>query len=341
MTSYIEDILDQPAALQTTLEGLSAAEPLSIFAARLSEGRYRRVILTGMGSSQHVLQPLLLRLLANNLTALAVETSELIHYTPALLEPASLIVAVSQSGESVEVVRMLEKARGKTDVIGVTNSPASTLAQQAKAVVLTQAGPETSVSCKTYLASLTGLCWLGDQLVGDPASSQFPALAQAPRLAAQYLSRWREHVERLKAWLVGMQSLFLLGRGASLAAAYAGALIIKESSHTPAEGMSSAAFRHGPLEMVDEHTRAIVFTGSPETAGLNEKLAQDIRLAGGQAGAAGMSEGNSPFDLPSGPEPVLPVLEMLPAQMTSLALAELKGHEAGKFVRLLKVTTSE
>jgi glucosamine--fructose-6-phosphate aminotransferase (isomerizing) len=90
-----------------------------------------------------------------------VETSELVHYTNRFFDPKTLIIAVSQSGQSAEMVRLVRTNHKDCTVIAVTNTPDSPLAKHATAAVLTQAGNEFSVSCKTYVTALMALKWLG------------------------------------------------------------------------------------------------------------------------------------------------------------------------------------
>ncbi len=163
--AYLRDILDQPRALEDTLAGLEVTEPLQQLAGRLQEGEFKTIVLTGMGSSFHALHPLNLELIDHGFTAMMVETSELLHYRQRLFDPRTLIIAVSQSGQSAEVVRLLELNRGKSSVIAVTNTPSSPLADEADATIFSQAGEEFSVSCKTYLAALMALQWLGRRLL--------------------------------------------------------------------------------------------------------------------------------------------------------------------------------
>lgn len=335
---YLDDILAQPEALQHTLDGLKASQALPDF---LSSGKIRRVVLTGMGSSYYALHLLHMRLVERGMCTFMVETSELIHYGRALIDPHSLIVAVSQSGKSAEIERLLELAKGKSAIIGVTNTPDSPLAAQAAAVVLTAAGAEFSVSCKTYLATLAALVWLGDQLSGDPGLVQFPQLAGAPQAVARYLQNWQTYHAFLSQYLANIRHIFLVGRGLSLAAAGTGALIIKESAHFHAEGMSSAAFRHGPYEMSEAGVLVVVYKGAAATGELNIRLMQDVNAVGGQAELVLTSDNPGPFYLPNGPEVIRPILEILPAQQISLALAAIKGHEAGRFQRGSKVTITE
>jgi glucosamine--fructose-6-phosphate aminotransferase (isomerizing) len=337
--SYLNDLLDQPSALQATLDSLSCKSRLTTFARGLRTGKYRRVILTGMGSSYHGLYPLQLRLFALPLGVIRLETAELIHFAPKLIDPENLIVAVSQSGQSAEVVQLLELTHTRVDLIGVTNTPGSTLAERASLPILTCAGEEATVSCKTYISALAALAWLGDQLMGE--LTHFPALADMPEKVAEYWSGWQDAVEVLRQILAGIKGLYLLGRGDSLAAACAGALIIKEAARFGAEGMNSAAFRHGPLELVTPHTLALVYLGDGTTSKMNARIAEDIVAAGGLAETVGIRSQMPPFQLPQCPTPALPILEIMLAQMASLALAELAGFEAGKFIHASKVTTME
>ena len=106
--AYLRDILDQPRVLEETLAQLEVSESLQRLAGGLKEGKFEKVVLTGMGSSFHALHPLNIQLIDHGFTAVMVETSELLHYQNRLFDPKTLIVAVSQSGQSAEVVRLLE-----------------------------------------------------------------------------------------------------------------------------------------------------------------------------------------------------------------------------------------
>jgi glucosamine--fructose-6-phosphate aminotransferase (isomerizing) len=340
-TGYVRDILDQPAALGDSLAAFAAFPSLRPFAERLAAGDLRRVVLTGMGSSYYALHPLTLTLIARGLTAQMFETSELIHYAPALLEPHTLLVVVSQSGRSVEVVQLLKQTRGCVPVVGLTNTADSPLALQADVLLLTRAGDEFSVSSKTYVTALAALAWLGEALTGHDPAPTCVDLERVPAAMAQYLAHWTEHVETLCRQLADVRHLLLVGRGPSLAAVGTGALIIKESAHFPAQGLSSAAFRHGPLEMASPDHFVLVYSGAAVTGELNARLADDIRAAGGRAALVRESPVVDVFALPPAAEVARPLLEILPAQMLSLALAKLKGHEPGHFERATKVTLTE
>jgi glucosamine--fructose-6-phosphate aminotransferase (isomerizing) len=340
-SAYLQDILDQPAALEATLLGLRQSPPLSAFPKKLAGGKYRQVILTGMGSSCFALQPLYLRLLKQGFCAQMIETSELVHHASVLIAPHNLVIAVSQSGQSAEILQLLAQTGGGVSLIAVTNTPDSPLAQRSSAALITRAGVEYSVSCKTYLATLAALAWLGDSLLGEQVNGQFAKLDDAPKLVSGYLECWQDHVAELVERLRPIRHLFLLGRGSSLAAVGTGGLIIKEAARFHSEGMSSAAFRHGPIEMLSPQVFALVYLGASSMVTHNAQLVQDILAAGGDAEAVGQGGSASPFELPPCDPAVLPLLEILPAQMCSLALAELQGLQPGQFRLAKKITTTE
>jgi glucosamine--fructose-6-phosphate aminotransferase (isomerizing) len=330
--AYLRDILDQPRALENTLASLEISPALQSIAAKLRDGGFRNVVLTGMGSSFHALHPTRLALVEQGFSPMMVETGELIHYMMPLFDPKTLIIAVSQSGQSAEIVRLLEVNQHKAAVIGLTNTADSQLAQCADAVVLTSAGSESSVSCKTYVTALLALEWLTTVLCNGDLETAADQMKRAIPAVREYLVDWTSHVERFAGLLSGIQNLFLVGRGASLAAVGCGALIIKESDHFPAEGMSSASFRHGPFEMLSEESFVLVLGGDQRIRDLNVRLLDDIRQQGGRAEL---------IDPPASPMGLRSILEILPVQMITLALAAQVGREPGRFERTSKITTRE
>lgn len=338
---YLRDILDQPRALTATLGQLELPKELSVLARRLHGSQIKRIVLTGMGASFHALYPLFLELNGCGYTAVRIETSELIHSVQRWFEPETLIIAISQSGESAEVVRLIEENRGRAAIVGITNDADSALALGANTSILTVAGDEFSVSCKTYVTALMALRLLGGCLCGCDPSQTREELAQSVPAVASYLRNWKNHVFDLTAEIGRIHHLFLLGRGASLAATGEGALIVKESVRRHAEGMSGAAFRHGPLEMVNRETFAVVFAGAGSTRTLQARLLEDIRQAGGRAGWIAEDASPGAWKLPETPPAVRPIVEVLPVQMMTLALAAEAGIEAGRFARVSKITTTE
>lgn len=330
------DLLAQPGALTDTVASLSSNSfpPGLALAAE-------RIVLTGHGASLHAVHPLRLRLVRAGRTAFVVETAELLYAQSALLNARTLVIAVSQSGKSAETVALLEQVRREASppfVIGITNGADSPLACQADAAVVLRAGSEHSVSCKTYLATLAALEWLGGVLCGEDLAPIQSELSLAAPTVQAYYGDWQEKVAHLASEFGNPRHLFLAGRGSSLAAVATGAIILKESTRIQAEGMSAPEFRHGLFELINPGLHALVFSGDPATAPLNESLVRDVRRMGGRAVLIGEHGEPGPFRLPAVPERLRPMMEMLPVQLLSLALAANAGHVPGDFERASKVT---
>jgi len=330
----------QPQALRATLAWLSQAGRWEAAREFVGARPWQRIVLTGMGSSYHTLHPINLTLIEAGLSPVMMETSELVHYGLPLLSEQTLVVAVSQSGGSAETVRLLELDR-RAPVLGVTNTAASALAQRADLTLLAQAGPEFSVSCKTYVANMLTLQWLAALLSGQDEAQCLAQLEPAPDLVAKYLQGWRANSEALAEKLRGMRHVFLTGRGSSLSAVGTGALIIKEAARVHAEGMSSAAFRHGPIEMLRPDMLIAVYRGDVRTQALNHRLTRDLLARGAHCYEIAHDAGLPAFRLPDCPPPLHPILEILPVQMMTLALAALAGREAGHFEQATKITGTE
>jgi glucosamine--fructose-6-phosphate aminotransferase (isomerizing) len=337
---YFRDLMAQPAALDATLAWLREADRWEQVHRQVRSRAWKRIVLTGMGSSFHTLQPLYWALIAGGFNPVLMETSELIHYGLPLCDEQTLIVAVSQSGASAETVRLLELQR-RSPILGVTNTADSQLARRADSSLLVQAGSEFSVSCKTYVGGMLCLQWLGAIFADADEAQTLRRIEPAADLARRYLQDWHAHVEALASPLLGIQHLFLAGRGDSLAAVCTGALIIKESAHFHAEGMSSAALRHGPLEMLQADMLTAVFNGDERTRALNRQLAAELIAQGRHCLEIGSESACAALRLPDCDALLRPIVEILPVQMMSLVLAAHMGREAGRFEHTSKITDTE
>jgi glucosamine--fructose-6-phosphate aminotransferase (isomerizing) len=340
MNPYINDILAQPQALRDTLAALR--EPpatLTTIATDLQANRFQRIVLTGMGGSFAALVPLWQTLVQAGHAPLLVETSELIYSAPALLGNNTLLIIVSQSGRSAEIVRVLDMANGAT-VLAITNTAGSPLAQRAHCALVTQAGEESNVSCKTYVCALAALALCGAAL----GQGDWPAVNAQLEGSVGFVDFYVSQVHGISSLMaehVTSSSLALCGRGASLAAAMCGGLIIKEAAKFHSEGMGSAAFRHGPLELATTGLCVFVYEGMPDVAPLNARLVRDVNAAGGHGFLIGPNAEDAAFRLPEVPTVALPVIEILPAQMLSVGIAYSKGIEPGMFIVNTKVTATE
>jgi len=337
---YFRDLMGQPAALEATLDWLAAAGRWRVASEFIGARSWKRIVLTGMGSSHHALHVLDLALIEAGMSPIVLETAELIHYGQALCDAETLLVVVSQSGGSAEILRLVEINR-QSPLLAVTNTEDSPLARAAHLSLLTHAGPEFSVSCKTYVAALLALQWLAGVFAGADEQATLRGLESAVPLVREYLAAWRSHTAVLAGELEGIRHLFLTGRGRSLAAAGTGALITKESARFPAEGMSSAALRHGPLEMLRDDILTLVFAGDEPTRALNRRLVSQLRAARRRCDEIGSEASTPALRIPECESAARPILEILPVQILTLALASRDGREAGRFEYASKVTATE
>ncbi|HET9698472.1 MAG TPA: SIS domain-containing protein [Terriglobales bacterium] len=338
---YLRDILDQPRALRETIAGLKVDPAIEEIGRKLGGDEFDRVVLTGMGSSYHALHPLNLVLGQLGRTPVMVETSELIHYQAHLLTLRTLVVAVSQSGRSVEMVRLLELNRKQAALVGVTNYADSPLGTESEAAIVTRAGEESTVSCKTYVSSLVALRWLASIFAGDDTNGTLSEMEAVVPAVEGYLRDWKDHCWSFAKRLEGIEHMFVVGRGTSLAAVGTGALTIKESDHFHAEGMSSAAFRHGPMEMLNEGTFVVIFAGDSKTRELNRGMYRELKERGVRCAWIGEDSEDAELRLPTITPALRPVMEILPMQMITLGLAANANREAGKFEHATKITTVE
>lgn len=343
MTPYIEEILSQPEVLHTALERYDF-QRFKELANSINRGEFDRIILTGMGASYYSLVPAWIRLVQLGLPAILVDTAELIHYVPGALTPKTLLWVVSQSGRTAEMIPLMDAAQfGRGMLIATVNDEDSPVARAADLSFPIYAPVELTTSTRTYLNTLAVNQFIAAGLSGEPLTPIHEAYLGAVESIRSYFQHWRQEVDFLKTKIGIPEHLVFLGRGISLGSAGMGALVLQEAAKFPAWSLSTAQFRHGPIEMADERLTAIVFAGSRKTAELNLRLLKDLldyRVKGFWAAMSPQSEIPNLL-LPSGDEICLPVFEAVFVQLLSIALAELSGIEAGKFNRIGKITLSE
>jgi glucosamine--fructose-6-phosphate aminotransferase (isomerizing) len=343
----LDEILSQPRTLRAILNRHREDEEL-LWPKGDSRQRktYDLVLLTGMGTSYFALYPACIHLNERGVPAIMLETSELLHYHSDLVTDRVMVVLVSQSGETVEARKLLNKVGSRTFVVGVTNDPESHVAANSDLAIALCAGPESGPASKSYTASLAVLLLWAVALTSDLSSQQIEGVLAATEAMAGFLEGWEEPVNRLSKFLGEPAGVTLLGRGPSLASAQAGSLILKEVAKLQSEAMSAGQFRHGPLEIAAPGFAAFVFAPEGKTKHLNLRLARDIAEFGGKvilvSGDAGPRHDRI-FDLalPALEELYAPIAEIVPLQLLARKMALDKGLQPGKFDKAGKVTRAE
>lgn len=339
----LQDIKMQPESLARVLDY------------QLGEGRHailksaglirnsRRVVITGMGASLYGSIPFEYCLSSLGIDAVAIESAELLHYRGRECNGA-VVLLVSRSGESVEVARLLPQLKGAAATIGVTNESGSALAQAVDSVIVVGSLPDEMIAIQSHTGTLLTLALLGAAVAGNLdgiRTALTSMLAALPAFIEENVSRLAEWDEFLEAG----SPVHLLGRGPSCGSAFAGAQLFNETAKAPAIGIPAGSFRHGPVELVDERFRGLIFAPAGRTRGLNAALARDLARFHGQVrviGPAGSDIGNLPLcETPPVPEALAPLVEIVPVQLAALRLAHLRGLTAGKFRYVAQVTRDE
>lgn len=344
--TLMDEIIEQPRVLRDTaaavLPVLDAVRP---YAEQLRDGTLRSVLLTGMGASYNATFPAVNYLIQHGIDARSVESADLLYDQRPLLTASTLLVAISQSGESVEIWRLASEKAASGPVIGVTNTPQSSLAVWSDVCLITQAGYESSVSNKTYTATLAALYLLTCALVGQPLDGAVAAIHAAADEIEHNLSRWTKQAQGLAVTLPDDGLLVFLGRAASEGSALSSALILNESAKVFAAGMTGSMFRHGPVEVLDERTAVFVFAGSGPTREINGQLAAYLVGLQGRVivvGPLGNEVAGASFISVESDDPwTLPLVEIVPIQLLAVALCERRGIVPGSFRFLRKVATHE
>lgn len=335
-----DEIGAQPAISERLLEELPAElEPL---AAAAGKGRVSHVMIAARGTSDHaaIYAQYALGALARLPVALATPSLFSRYARPPKLTGA-LVIGISQSGRSPDVVAVVEEARRQGALtVAITNDPASALAAAAQHPLDLRAGKELSVAAtKTYTAELLTIAMLAVAL-SDEADDR-EALHRVPDAQRAALA----HADRASALAdahAGLADCAVLGRGFNLATAFEWALKLKELAYVRAQAYSSADFQHGPVASLAPggDILAVVAHGplAADTGDLVARLRRDRRarvlvLAGEPL--PGADHLRFPDTLP---EWLSPLVDIIPAQLFTAALARAKGLDVEQPRGLKKVT---
>ena len=345
---FIAEIVGQSDAIRRAASGLAAQLPIIEDLVDVAPGR--QVIFTGMGSSYDACYPAVTALAGAGIAAIHVDAAEMLHFRRALLTPSTLLVAVSQSGESAEVVRLVEqvdRAVG-TVVLAVTNGLENTVAGSSTLALDTRAGEELGPSTMTFAGSLVVLAAVGRVLRGQAPPRAVERLAGSAEEAAATIERLLDRdtlPDELVARLDGHGATVIPGRGPARAAAEMGALTLKEAVGLPVESLQTAQFRHGPLELAGPDLAAIVIATEPQTRDLDLALAGEL-IGSGASVLVVSEDGAGPAEalrVAVGPldRSLAPAVSILPAQLLAWRLAVARGRDPGGYIRASKVTTRE
>lgn len=341
--SLHSEILEQPACLERLLS--SQKKNVEQIAAVIQSSEIQFAFLAARGTSDNAGRYANYLWGALNGLPLALATPSLFTYyqQPPQLKNA-LVVGISQSGQSPDIVSVVEEGKRQGNLtLAITNASDSPLAQVADFVLDVQAGPELAVAAtKTYTAELMAIAMLSTALAGN--SDRWGELEQVAGWVGEVLKQDKT-IEQLAQRYRYMQQCVILGRGYNYATAFEWALKLKELTYVEAEPYSSADFQHGPVAMVAQGfpVMAVIPAGKvfdPMMAllkHLRTDLLAELVIISNAAEAQAVAA--SPIPIPAGvPEWLSPLVNIVPAQLFAFHLTRIKGFDVNRPRSISKVT---
>ena len=329
------EIMEQPAAWRRLLANRAA---VAAVARGIGAARPRFVLFAARGTSDHAaLYAKYLAEIVLRRPAGLVSPSTMTAYGAQPDMRDVLLVAVSQSGGSPDLIRTVEAGRrGGALTLAVTNNAASPLAQAAAFHLDVMAGPEHAVAAtKSYTAQLLGLYLLVDHLRGGngDAAVALPAAGEAVLRGASTA------VQAEAARLRFASRMVVTGRGYAYPTAREAALKLMETSYVAAQAFSGADLLHGPLAMLDPHVPVLAVVPGGVAGAAMEQVLRRVRDTRADLFVVGSAAAGAHCVLPEGtPEELSPLLEILPFQLMALHLAVARGEDPDAPRGLRKLT---
>ncbi len=356
-----KEIAEQPEAMLDTVRGRALfsesrveLEELTLSRAQLS--RIKRVVLVGMGTSLHA--AMIGRHYIERVAGIPadVDNASEFRYREPIVGPDTLVVSLSQSGETVDTLAAMEEAARKECLqIAVCNVVGSQATRVADGVVYTRCGPEIGVaSTKTYTAAICALyllaCYLGQErgvIDHERMGGLLAPLARLPYLTGEVANCSAEY-ERLAQQFFRCNNFLFLGRGLQYPVAMEGALKLKEVSYIHAEGYPAGEMKHGPIALIDREMPVVTVVQQDK---LRDKMISNIEQIKAREGTviAVATEGDREVGdkadhvvyVPKVVDLLAPVLTSIPLQMFAYHMAVRRGCDVDQPRNLAKTVTVE
>lgn len=344
----LNEILEQPQVFRRIYDEYVASDQNNLKEASRLLAISHPIHMTGMVTSQYGAIPPAILLNNHNKLTIVHNASELLHYHLPSLQPGACLVAISQSGESAEIVRLLENLNGRLPVIGVYNSEASYLANHCDIGLPIFAGPQLACGSKTNLATIAVMLLLATAYVGEDVERAGLQLLQIADNLEKLFVNWQEKLNPAADFLGDAPYTAFLGRGPGLVSALFTSCLFREVSKSVTEGISAAEFRHGLFEMIKPDHRVVIFAPNGATHDLCISLTQDLN----KLGIPVLLVSNQDPKLPPNkllyllmtdyhPENWTPLVDMVPLQLIDFLLAERKGLQPGVLNLATYITSVE
>ena len=359
----LKEMDEQPQAVADTLLGRhSTAGQLQLDEMRLSDDELRevdRIVIIACGTASYA--GLVAKYAIEHWTRIPceVELASEFRYRDPILDKSTLVVAISQSGETMDTLMAIRNARQqKARVLSICNTNGSTIPRESDAVIYTHAGPEVAVaSTKGFLSQVVACYLLALYLAqvkgtkyGDEIASILAEIDNVPA-GIQRLLDEGDQVRKLAAELSGSRSILFLGRHVGYPVALEGALKLKELAYIHAEGFAAGELKHGPIALVEEGLPVFVVVPPKGRDQLQEKTVSSIQeiRARGALTIVLAEDGDDdviPYAdhlirLPKVPTLLQPLVATVPLQIFATEFASLLGHDVDQPRNLAKSVTVE
>ncbi|MFG3226643.1 glutamine--fructose-6-phosphate transaminase (isomerizing) [Kitasatospora sp. NPDC048194] len=360
----LKEIAEQPKAVGDTLLGRIGTDGrLTLDELRISDADLRsvdKVVIVACGTAFHA--GMIAKYAIEHWTRIPceVEVASEFRYRDPIMGPGTLVIAISQSGETMDTLMALRHAREQgAKVLAICNTNGSTIPRESDAVLYTHAGPEVAVaSTKAFLTQLVA-CYLVALYLGqvrgtkwgDEIFAVIKELGDAPKQVEQVLETM-EPVRELARSLADARSVLFLGRHVGFPVALEGALKLKELAYMHAEGFAAGELKHGPIALIEEGLPVVVVVPSPRGRSiLHDKIVsniQEIRARGArtiviaeEGDEAVVPYADHLIRIPVTPTLLQPLVSTVPLQVFACELATAKGHEVDQPRNLAKSVTVE
>jgi glucosamine--fructose-6-phosphate aminotransferase (isomerizing) len=359
----LKEIAEQPTAVADTLVGHFVDGRIVLDEQRLSDQELReidKVFVVACGTAYH--SGLLAKYAIEHWTRLPVEVelASEFRYRDPVLDRSTLVVAISQSGETADTLEAVRHAKEqKAKVLAICNTNGSQIPRECDAVLYTRAGPEIGVaSTKTFLAQVAANYLLGLALAQargtkypDEVEREYRELEAMPDLVARVIASMQPVADLAYRFAQSTTVLFL-GRHVGYPVALEGALKLKELAYMHAEGFAAGELKHGPIALIEDDLPVIVVMPSPKGAAtLHAKLLSNIReiQARGAVTVVIAEEGDDtvrPYadhliEIPAVSTLLQPLLSTIPLQVFAASVARARGYDVDKPRNLAKSVTVE
>ena len=357
----LKEIHEQPKVVQRTLEGRLADDQVLVqaFGPQAAElfAKVRNVQIIACGTSFHA--GMVARYWLEGLTGIPcqVEVASEFRYRKVAVQPDTLFVTISQSGETADTLAALRNAKGAGYLASLTicNVATSSLVRESDLCLLTNAGPEIGVaSTKAFTTQLVGLLLLTlalgrsqQRLAPDLEAELVGELRRLPSRLGEVLGM-EKAVEKVAELFAEKHHTLFLGRGVQYPVAMEGALKLKEISYIHAEAYPAGELKHGPLALVDSDMPVVTVAPGDELLEKLKSNLQEVRARGGQLivfadEQAGMEQedGVQVIPMPQVHEVLAPIYYTLPLQLLSYYVAVLRGTDVDQPRNLAKSVTVE